>query len=164
MKMRWRGRLALFLAACVLSAGETAWAQKITSPEEFFGFRMGSDKQMARWDKLVEYYELLEKQAKNRVKVVNMGPTTMGNPFLCVIVTSPANMAKLERLREINQKIVDPRGIGEEEIKRLVGEGKAVVVQSMSLHATEVGGSQMAPELVYDQVARQDDEAKRIRD
>ena len=32
----------------------------------------------------------------------------------------------------------------------LVAEGKAVVCQSMSLHATEIGGTQMAPELVYD--------------
>jgi hypothetical protein len=32
----------------------------------------------------------------------------------------------------------------------------------MSLHATEVGGSQMAPELAWDLVSRDDDETRRI--
>jgi hypothetical protein len=151
-------------AVLFVAGGMVAQAQKITSPQEFFGFQMGADNKMARWDKLVEYYELLGKQAKDRMQVINMGPSTMGNPFLCVIITSPANLAKLERLKEINQKIVDPRGRSEEEIKKLVAEGRAVVVQSMSLHATEIGGSQMAPELIYDLVSREDEEAKRIRD
>ena len=157
------GRAGIAAISLLLTA-QFALAQKITTPEEFFGFRLGSDKKMARWDKMVEYYQLLAKEAPDRMRVINMGPTTMGNPFLCLIISSPANMAKLEQLREINQKIVDPRERNEQEIKALVAQGKAVVVQSMSLHATEIGGSQMAPELVYDQIARQDEEAKRILD
>ncbi len=43
-------------------------------------------------------------------------------------------------------------------------EGKAVIVQSMSMHATEIGGTQMAPELAYDLLARKDEEARRILD
>ena len=34
----------------------------------------------------------------------------------------------------------------------------------MSLHASEIGGSQMAPELAYDLLARKDEETKRILD
>jgi hypothetical protein len=68
---------------------------QVTSPEKFFGFQMGADKKIARWDKIVEYYQLLEKESGGKLKVVNMGPSTMGNPFLLVMVTSPANFAKL---------------------------------------------------------------------
>ena len=50
----------------------------------------------------------------------------------------------------MNAKISDPRGLAEAEVKKLVAEGRAVVCQSMSLHATEIGGTQMAPELAYD--------------
>jgi hypothetical protein len=28
----------------------------ITAPEAFFGFKMGSDRKIARWDKMVEYF------------------------------------------------------------------------------------------------------------
>ena len=135
----------------------------ITTPEKFFGFRMGADRRMARWDKMVEYYNLLAKQSP-RVKVVNMGPTTMGNPFLAVFISSPANLARLETLRAWNLKLADPRGVPEAEIRRIVRDGKAFVLQSMSMHATEIGGSQMAPELIYDLAARTDAEALRILD
>ena len=136
----------------------------VTTPEKFFGFQLGADRKMARWDKIVEYYAVLEKESGGRMKVVNMGPTMMGNPFLMVYISSPANLAKLEHLREVNLKITDPRGLAEAEVKRLVAEGKAVICQSMSLHATEIGGSQMAPELAYDLLARDDEETKRILD
>ncbi|MGH9721090.1 MAG: M14 family zinc carboxypeptidase, partial [Bryobacteraceae bacterium] len=136
----------------------------ITSPERFFGFQLGSDRKMARWDKMVEYYKLLEREGRGKVKVVDMGPSTMGHSFLLVIITSPANHARLERLRQVNTTISDPRGRTEAEIRKLVAEGKAVICQSMSLHATEIGGSQMAPELAYDLLARSDEETQRILD
>src|SRR5215510_6311180 len=115
-------------------------AQTITSPDQFFGFRLGSDRKMARWDKIVEYYGVLEKQSGGRMKVINMGPTSEGNPFLMVIITSPANFSRLERLHEVNLRISDPRGLTEAQVRALVDEGKAVVVQSMSMHANEIGG------------------------
>jgi len=135
--------------------------EKITSPEEFFGFQLGSDRKMARWDKIVDYFELLEKES-GKIKVIDMGPSTMGNSFLVVIISSEQNMSNLERLQVVNAKISDPREIGEEEIKKMVKEGKAVMCQSMSLHATEIGGTQMAPELAYDLLSRKDGETQRI--
>jgi hypothetical protein len=137
--------------------------QKVTSPEDYFGFELGSDKNIARWDKIVEYYYLIEKES-DKLKVIDMGPSTEGNPFLVVIISSADNLANLKRYQEINAKISDPRGVEESEIKKLVKEGKAVMCQSMSLHATEIGGTQMAPELTYDLLTRQDKETERILD
>ncbi len=155
-----RNRLIL-TSLLILNA---AFAQEITSPEKFFGFQLGADKKMARWDKIVEYYAVMEKQSGGRMKVINMGPTSEGNPFLMVIITAPANFAKLDRLREVNLRLSDPRGLTEAAAHALVDEGKAVIVQSMSMHATEIGGTQMAPELAYDLLARKDEETKRILD
>ena len=155
-------RLSFVLA--LLLAPAASQAQEVTSPERFFGFQLGADKKMARWDKIVEYFGVLEKQSGGRMKVVNMGPTSEGNPFLEVFITSPANLSKLEHYREINQRITDPRGLTETQARALVDEGKAIVVQSMSMHATEIGGAQMAPELAYDLLARKDEETRRILD
>ena len=93
-------------------------AQSITTPEKFFGFQLGADNKMARWDKIVEYFSVLEKESGGKMKVNNMGPTTMGNPFLMVVITSPANQAKLEHYRQVNLQISDPRGL-----TRGAGEG-----------------------------------------
>ncbi len=150
--------LVVLLGLAMMSSGQ------VTSPEKFFGFPLGADRKIARWDKIVEYYQLLEKEAGGRMKVVNMGPSTMGNPFLLVIISSPANLAKLDRLREVNGRISDPRGLSEQDVRKLVSEGRAVVCQTMSLHATEIGGTQMAPELAFDLVTRRDGEAQRILD
>ncbi|MGD2201617.1 MAG: M14 family metallopeptidase [Candidatus Bathyarchaeota archaeon] len=134
---------------------------RLITPNEFFGFRMGSDRKIARWDKIVEYWYLLQEQS-NRIQVNDMGPSTEGEPFLEVIISSPENLMNLESLREINLKISDPRGLTEGEVKDLIAKGKAVVCQSMSLHASEIGGTQMAPELAYDLLSRDDEETARI--
>src|SRR5271169_1835417 len=117
-----------------LLALSVAASAQITTPEKFFGFRLGSDGKMARWDKIVDYYGVLEKESGGKMKVINMGPTTMGNPFLMVIITSPANQAKLDGIRQANLQISDPRGLSEAQVKALAADGKAIIVQSMSLH------------------------------
>ncbi len=137
--------------------------EEITTPQDFFGFKMGADRKMARWDKIVDYFMLLEKESK-KIKIINMGPSTMGNPFLLVIISSPDNLANLDRLQKINAIISDPRGSSEQEIRKLIPEGKAVICQSMSLHATEIGPTQMTPELAYDLLSRNDKESQRILD
>lgn len=135
----------------------------LTTPEAFFGFTLGADRQLAAWDRIVEYFYLLEQQS-GRVRVEELGKTVEGNPFLLVIITAPANLARLEHLRRINARLADPRGVADAELRALLDEGRAVVCQSMSLHATEVGGTQMAPELAYDLAGRDDEDTRRILD
>ena len=167
MKYHRRPEVGLRLFLVLLIAGflvtPLAAAAEITTPEEFFGFQLGADKKMARWDRIVEYFELLETQS-DRIQVTDLGPSTEGNPYLLVIISSPENMANLERLREVSRTLADPRGIPEEEIRALVAEGKAVVSQSYGLHATEVAGTQTTPELAYEFLTRDDEEAQRILD
>ena len=151
--------LALFAAFAPIQAELAP-----TSPEAFFGYRLGADGRIARWDRIVSYFELLERQSEGRLRVLDMGPTTMGNPFLLVIVSSRNNLAHLDELRAVNVRLADPRGLGPVEIDRLVARGRVVICQSMSLHATEIGGTQMAPELACDLLSRTDEEAARILD
>lgn len=138
-------------------------SQQIASPEQFFGFQMGADRKLARWDKLVEYYEMLGRQS-DRMQVVNMGPSTMGHPFLVLYISSPDNLARLEELRRINARLSDPRGATEAEIEQAIAAGKAVVVQSYGLHSSEVAASQAAAEITYELLTRDDEEVTRILD
>ena len=157
-------RLGFVLAVSGAAIGPVqAAVQQIPTPESFFGFEMGADRKLARWDKLVEYYNLLGERSP-RLEVVNMGPTTMGHPFLVLYLSSPENLARLDELKRINATLSDPRGVPQSEIERAISEGKAVIVQSMCLHSTEVASGQMAAELTYDLVTRTDDEVMRILD
>ena len=160
---RVSSRFVLLLLALTVALPALVLGQQIPSPETFFGFQMGADRKLARWDKLVEYYNLLGDQSP-RLEVVNMGPTTLGNPFLALYLSSPENLARLEELKQLNATLSDPRGVPEAEIDRAIAEGRVVVVQSMGLHSSEVGASQMAAELIYDMVTRNDREMLRILD
>ncbi|MBN1683341.1 peptidase M14 family protein [Candidatus Bathyarchaeota archaeon] len=120
----------------------------IISPEEFFGHKMGADRKLERWDKIVEYFGLLSKSPC--VEVTELGKTTEGNPFLFVIISSSDNIKNLEKIREMSYNIAHPKDLKEKEVKEIISKGKTVVAMSMSLHATEIGGTQMAPELAYE--------------
>ncbi|HSF15767.1 MAG TPA: M14 metallopeptidase family protein [Vicinamibacteria bacterium] len=164
MKSHWIP--LVIVAACVCfgpSAHEVDGANDITTPEAFFGHQMGADKKLARWDKIVEYFELLARES-GRIRVVNLGPTTEGHPYLLVIVTSEENHRNLEAIREMNRRLSDPRGLSDAEVERLITEGKAVVSQSFGLHSTEVAAAQTAPEHAYDLASRDDTETQAILD
>jgi len=124
----------------------------LQSPKEFFGFQPGSDKNMIHWSDLVRYYQMLARES-DRVQCIEMGPTTLGNPFLEVIITSPATMERLETYRKLSMLLSDPRGVDQETISQACTDGKAVCVQMMSAHASEIGGTQMSPLLAFDLAA-----------
>ncbi len=124
-------------------------AQQIPSPEQFFGFKMGTDGRLARWDKIVEYFKMLDERS-DKVIFQNLGETTLGNSFILAIFSSPENLNNLEQYRQISKKLADPRGLSDAEIEDLIKQGKYVSAQTYSLHATEVGGTQCTPELAYE--------------
>ena len=134
---------------------------QVTSPETFFGFQLGCDRKIAAWDKIVAYLRLLA-QESDCLQVIDMGPSTEGNPFLLVFISSPQNLVNLARLQAVNAEISDARGLSEDAAKTLISEGKVVLCQSMGLHATEIGSTQMASELIYDLITRTDAETRRI--
>jgi hypothetical protein len=155
---------ALTAALCVALAAPLALgAQAIPSPEEFFGHPMGADRQLVRWDRLVTYYDSVG-ALSDRVDVRHVGPSTLGNPFLVIFVSSPANLASLDRIQERNAVLQDPRGHTQQEVDDAVANGRVVFVQGYGLHSTEVASSQTAAEVLYDLATRTDDATLQILD
>ena len=152
------------LAALALAAPATAQQPAaIPTPEDFFGHQMGADRKLARWDKLVEYYNLID-AASDRVQVVNMGPSTLGEPFLSIFVSSPENLARLDELKRMNAVLQDPRGHTRADVDDAIANGKVFFVQSYALHSTEVACSQSPAEIMYLFATRDDDEIHEILD
>ena len=152
---------SIILLALVPTLPVWADAQEIPTPEEFFGHVMGADRELARWDKLVDYYDMIGERS-DRVQVLHMGPSTLGNPFLSIFVSSPENLANLEEIKQMNEILQDPRGHSPDEIENAIENGKVVFVQSYGLHSTEVAASQSAAEIMYDFATRTDDEIAEI--
>ena len=159
--MKRRYLLLLFVGIlCVGNAG----AQTVPTPASHFGFEPGAHRKLANWDLLTAYYEKVA-QASPRVTVDTLGLTTLGLPFVMLTMTSPENHGRLEELRDIQLKLADPRTMrGESELPRLLDEGKTVVLITHGIHATEVGGPQMAARLVHRMATSSDPDILEILD
>jgi hypothetical protein len=138
----------LFLAVLVLS-GTLASGQSLQAPEQFLGHAVGAEKKLVRWDKQLEYFQLIAKSS-DRVLYQEVGKTTNDNPFVLLVISSPANLKNLERYKQINRRLFDPRLIGsDKEAQDLIQEARIFVLVTCSIHATEIGANQMALEAVH---------------
>jgi Zinc carboxypeptidase len=161
------GGLLALLASVAISSGsprvDEALRPDVPSPESVLGFRPGADRHLVEWDEVLAYLARLD-AASDRVRVEELGRTTQGRPFVMATVTSEANQARLEEIREVNLRLADPRGLGEEDAERLVHEGRAIVAMAFSIHSTEVGGTLAALRLLYELAASRSPDVERILD
>src|SRR6185295_204547 len=143
--------LALFLLLSVSFSGygKAPRADRIQSPEQFLGFRVGEDRKLARWDKIVEYMRLVA-GASDRVRFRELGKTTNNNPFILLEISSPETLKDLDRFKQLERKLYFQGGAPTEaERDEIYRSGKAVVLVTCNVHATEIGASQMVLELVH---------------
>lgn len=140
--------LFLLLLGFLLFPGKIIQAQIAQSPGEFFGFMPGSDRNLFDYDRLIAYLEQLDK-ASPRVLMKEIGETTLGKKMYLVFVSSPENIEKLDRYKEINRKLALDWKMADQERDSLVVDGKVFVLATLSMHSNEVGPSQAAPQIIY---------------
>ena len=137
-------RVALTLFAAVLVASAA-----VPTPEAYFGFRIGTDKKLVRWDKIVDYFEKLSAES-DRVRFRNLGQTTNGNPFIMLEISSAENLKNREKYLALEKKLYFQGGAPTDvERDEIFKNGKAVVFITNNIHSTEIGASQMVLELVH---------------
>src|SRR3954452_13522130 len=95
---RWPLELAA-AAALALTAPALPAQTRITSPKEQFGVNIGDDYKLANYTQFEQYWRKLATQS-NRMKLVEIGKSAEGRPQLMAIISSPANLAKLDRYKE----------------------------------------------------------------
>ncbi len=122
---------------------------------------MGADRKLARWGQMLDYVRDVA-DSSDRVTSETIGLTTEGRPFALLTISAPENLARLPELIEIQARLADPRRRTEADRDDLIARGKTICLVTCSIHATEVGGTQMAPELVHRLASRNDPDTKRI--
>jgi len=127
-------------------------AGPIPAPASVIGFEPGTDRKLPTWKQITDYFTTLDK-ASPRVSVRTLGKTTLGRPFLVAFISEPPTLANLERYRQIQRKLMDPRLRTAGEREKLVADGKLVVLITSSIHSTEVGGI-LTPLVLADRLAR----------
>ncbi len=123
-------------------------AQTPQSPEQFLGFRVGSDYKIADYQTIAKYFAHLAENSA-RIKVISIGKTSLGADMFMAVISSEENIRDLEKYKAIVRKLSDPRTLGENEAVQLAAEGKVMVLVTCNIHATEIAAAQMSMELVY---------------
>jgi len=141
-----------------------AAAPQLPAPESVLGFKPGADMRLATYDQSIAYFKQLA-AASRSVRLVEAGRTSQGRIAYFALVSSPENLARIDRLREIALRLAHPEGLTDEEARKLAREGRAFVHIDGGCHSSEVAGAQMMPLLAYDLVRKADEpEAKEILD
>jgi len=120
----------------------------VPSPDKILGHIVGAPDFLTYSKDIYHYYDELAK-ATPRVKVYRVGKTEEGRDFLLVAVSDEANIAQLDKFRDVTAKLADPRKISDADAKQLIAGGKPFYWASGSIHSPETGSPEMLMELAY---------------
>ena len=149
--------------ALVMIMGGAANAASITPPSEAFAQNPGSDYFLADYTAYEAYLKTLASQS-DRMKLVDFGKSEEGRTQWMAVVSSPANLAKLDHYKSISKRLAKAEGLSKEEAAKLAAEGKAVVWIDAGLHATETVTSQGQIQVLYRMLTMNDPETLRMLD
>jgi hypothetical protein len=132
----------------IFQINNIALGQTITKPIQHFGFEPGTDGMMFGYEKMIDYFKLIEKQS-GRIKTYQIGSTSFGKPLYMVCISSEENLARIDDLKEINRKLALDHTLSKSEIDDLKSSGKVFVLGTLSMHSNEVAPTQAAPIIAY---------------
>ncbi len=150
-----------------------ATTAQIPSPKDALGFTPGDDRKLANWAQVVDYFKKLD-AASDRMIFEEIGKTTMGAPFVYATISSPENLKNLEKYKQINAKLADPRLLGtqasppargdsrEKAAQALIKQGKTIVLITHGIHSTEVGSTLSSMLIAHRLTSSNEPEIKKI--
>ncbi len=163
---RWTCLVAL-MAASGCAQGDSG----IPVPADIIGFAPGEDFKLSAYGPIAEYFETLA-ASTDRMVLEQIGESTRGEPLYLAAISSPENLARMDRYKEITRTLAyardpaSPTGaiLDEDVARALAREGKAIVWIDGGLHATEVAHGQVMPEMAHHFVTDESPETRGIRE
>ncbi len=153
--------IIILIIGIALGLTLNAYSQSVPKPEDMLGFKVGADYHLANYAQAIAYLKQLE-QSSSRLKLFDMGKTSMGQTMTYAVISSEENMADLEKYKQIIRRLSLVQGLSDAEARKLAQEGKAIVYIDGGLHASECAPAQHNIQLAYDLVAARDAKTLRI--
>ena len=167
---------AIAILACALYAGAAspndwtydapfvegcAYDESIPAPESVLGYPVGT--KAATHGEMLAYFKTLSESA-GHVQLHVYGETHEGRQLVCLIVSSPENMAQLASIRERIGKLADPRKLESgAEAQDIIQKTPAVAWLAYSIHGDELSPADAAIWIAYQLAAGQDGATQKIR-
>jgi len=149
---------ALFLTAFICASSPVAAAPAgLETPREYLGFTPGDDGKLLDYEQLIEYLRTVS-DGSERVEMREIGESPLGRTMYLVFISSPANIGRLDELREVNRRLATDPAIGDDERASMIDHSPVFFLATLSMHSTEVGPSQSAPLIAYELATSSDPE------
>src|SRR5215212_6906048 len=114
----------LSMAAIILAASISLSAQsRIPTPQSVIGFVPGAESKLATYDQTSDYFKKLD-AASDHLTLVEAGTSTQGRTYYFALISTPKNLKKVDRYREIARRLSRPEGLSEAQALALAKEGK----------------------------------------
>ena len=127
----------------------------IQKPAAFLGFEVGA--RHASHDQLLGYMRELARTS-DRFVVTEYGKTAENRPLICITVTHPDNLARLETIRRQRRQLADPSLSA----KLDPAAFPSVIYMGYSIHGNETSGSNAALAVAYWLAAAQGAEVDKL--
>ncbi len=124
------------------------YAEGIPTPLEVLGHIAGAKDVLSYSADVYKYMRALA-AATPRVKVFDIGKTEEGRDWIVVAVADEETIRNLDKYKEINAKLADPRGLSDAEAQDLLKQAKPIYWATGGMHSGETGSVEMLMELAY---------------
>jgi len=138
-------------------------SETVPTPLEVLGHIAGARDVLSYSHDIYRYLRALD-NASPRVKVFTKGKSEEGRDILLVVISDENTINNLDRYREINAKLADPRTTSESEAAQLIKEAKPMYWATGAMHSGETGSPEMLMELAYRIAVDESEFIKTIRD
>lgn len=146
--------------ALALAVSSSAFAQgsptPVPSPKDVLGHTPGEDFWLASYDDALTYFRALD-AASDRVQLVRVGTTTRGLDWHIALISSPQNLAQLDRWKDVSRRLAWVNGVDEPAARELARTGKAIVHIDGGLHSSEAACPQATIVLAHQLAAAHGD-------
>src|SRR5436189_196119 len=126
----------------------------VPRPEAITGYAAGEQHTM--YAVMQHYLDTLVATASDRVRIETWGKTTEYRPIRALIISDPANLAKLDQVRGGLAELSDPRKTSAARAAAIAAQSPAVAVFNYSVHGDEPAGFEAAMQVAY-QLAASDE-------
>jgi len=152
--------IALFLASPLAAQDpfdfytRGPYRQAVPRPEAITGYAAGDQHTM--YAVMQRYLDTLVATAGDRVRIETWGRTTEYRPIRALIISDPANIAKLDQIRAGLAELADPRKTAAARAAAIAAGQPAVALFQYSVHGDEPAGFEAAMQVAY-QLAASDE-------
>ena len=132
----------------------------VPRPEAITGYAAGDQHTM--YAVMQHYLDTLVATASDRVRIETWGRTSEYRPIRALIISDPANLAKLDQIRAGLAELADPRKTSSARAAEIAAQSPAVALFQYSVHGDEPAGFEAALQVAYQLAASEEPQTLEI--